>query len=67
MFMAFAVGETIRNQATNQEGRIVRVVEIDGSLVYIVAVPASENSGAREALWKPAYVKRKKLEPHKKM
>jgi|HubBroStandDraft_6_1064221.scaffolds.fasta_scaffold349497_1 hypothetical protein len=50
--MRFRVGDLIRNKITQEEGRIVRLVEKNGSVSYVVVVPASALRGEKEALWR---------------
>lgn len=49
--MRFCVGDLIRNNVTQEEGRIVRLVEKNDTISYVVVLPASALRGEREALW----------------
>ncbi len=51
--MKIAVGDIVHNDITKEEGRVARIVKIDGRLGYIV-VKANKPSGKEiEALWRP--------------
>jgi hypothetical protein len=55
--MGLSVGDIIHSDATKEEGRIVRIVQIEGRFAYIVAI-ANKISGTEiEALWRPREVK----------
>jgi hypothetical protein len=48
-----SVGDTIENQITHEEGNIVRIVKISGSLGYVVATLNKASGNEIEALWRP--------------
>jgi hypothetical protein len=50
--MRFRVGDLLRNNITQEEGRVIRLVEKNDTVSYIVVVPASALRGEREALWR---------------
>ncbi|MFZ1011018.1 MAG: hypothetical protein WAN65_29540 [Candidatus Sulfotelmatobacter sp.] len=49
--MRFRVGDLIRNNLTQEEGRVVRLVEKNDIVSYVVVVAAGALRGEREALW----------------
>ena len=50
--MRFRVGDLIRNKTTQEDGRVVRLVEKNGRVSYVVVVPAGALRGEKEALWR---------------
>lgn len=55
--MAPTVGDIIYHQITNEAGRIVRLVEIDGGAAYVVATNNRMSGTETEALWRTFEVK----------
>jgi hypothetical protein len=53
---SFTVGDVIRNCTTNEQGRIVRIVD----RAYIVSLPPTNLWPAKEVLWRDRDVKRAK-------
>jgi len=54
--MRFAVGQTVHHKATNDPGRIVRIVNVKG-LAYIVTTQNKVSNSEIEALWRPKELK----------
>jgi hypothetical protein len=50
--MRFRVGDLLRNHITQEKGRVVRLVEKNDTVSYIVVLPASALRAEREALWR---------------
>jgi acetolactate synthase regulatory subunit len=48
-----AVGDTIQNQITHEEGHIVRIVKIGGHRGYVVTTMNKASGNQIEALWRP--------------
>lgn len=55
--MVSTVGDIIYHRITNEAGRIVRLVEIDGGAAYVVATNNRMSGTETEALWRPFEVK----------
>jgi hypothetical protein len=55
--MSPAVGDIIHHQITNEAGRVVRIVEIDGGVAYVVAIKNHVSGVETEALWRPFELK----------
>ena len=45
--MKYAVGDIVYNQVTKEEGRIVRITEVNDEDAYIVTLPGSGNGELR--------------------
>jgi hypothetical protein len=57
--MQFKVGDVVHNKISQEEGHIVRIVDLTGyGLCYIVSVVPAESRGttAKEAIWKRSEV-----------
>jgi hypothetical protein len=57
--MKSAVGEILRNKITKQQGRVVRLVEHDDEMCYIVFItrdPARRGALGPESLWRKGEV-----------
>jgi hypothetical protein len=50
--MRFRVGDLLRNNITQEKGRVVRLVEKNDTVSYVVVLPASALREEREALWR---------------
>ena len=55
--MKYAVGDVVYNQMTKEEGRIVRITEVNDEDAYIVTLPGSGNEET-EVLWRPSELKK---------
>jgi len=57
--MAIHVGDVVYNKGTGEEGRVLRTVEIEDGIGYVVSVEPHSNWSmpATEALWPKAEVK----------
>jgi hypothetical protein len=55
--MRLAVGNVIHFAATGEEGRIVRIVKIEGRTAYIVTTLNKSSGTEIEALWRPQELK----------
>jgi hypothetical protein len=56
--MRFRIGDLIHNNITQEEGRVVRLVEKNDIVSYVVVVAASALRGEIEALWRQYEVNR---------
>ena len=54
--MRFRIGDLLRNNITQEEGRVVRLVEKNDTVSYVVVLPASALHAEREALWRQSEV-----------
>jgi hypothetical protein len=55
--MGPVVGNIIHHQITNEAGRIVRIIQIDGDAAYVVAITNPVSGTEIEALWRPSELK----------
>ena len=55
--MPFSIGDTVRSEITNEEGRIVRILEIERRIAYIVAIVNKVSGNELEAFWRPQELK----------
>lgn len=49
--MPLSVGEIVHHEITSEEGRIIRIVKIDGQIAYVVEVANKATGKNIEALW----------------
>lgn len=55
--MALSIGDIVHSEITNEEGRIVRTLEIDGRIGCIVAIVNKVSGKELEAFWRPMELK----------
>lgn len=55
--MQFSVGDIVHSELVTEEGRILRIVTVGGTLAYVVAVLNKSSGHETEALWRPKELK----------
>ena len=55
--MRLSVDDIVHNEITEEEGRIARIVKINGRLGYIVTKANKPSNNEVEALWRPRELK----------
>jgi hypothetical protein len=51
--MPLSIGDVVHSEITNEEGRIVRIVKIDGRIGCVVAIVNKVSGKELEAFWRP--------------
>jgi hypothetical protein len=55
--MPLSIGAAVHSEITNEEGRIVRILKIDGRIGYVVAIVNKVSGKELEAFWRPQELK----------
>jgi hypothetical protein len=63
--MPLRIGDIVHSEITNEEGLIVRILEIEGRISYIVAIVNKVSGKELEAFWRPWELKELSDDPRK--
>jgi len=63
--MPLSIGDIVHSELTDEEGRIVRTLEIEGRIGYIVAIENKVSGKELEAFWRPGELKEVADDPRK--
>jgi len=63
--MKLSVGDIVTSKITQETGRILRIVKVQGRLAYVVAVKDEVSGREIESLWRPRELKELRTQAQK--